>query len=180
MASFAHVAVGFAAARAHDGAFRWRTMVALGTFSLLPDLDVYAFRLGIPYGAPFGHRGATHSVTFAVLAAIAAWLVTRNWRSTLALFAVVVSHPILDALSDGGLGVALWWPFSTERHFAPWTPIPVSPVGRDMLSARGAFVLFVEAAITVPLVALTHLALRGRARPAATPGLEVESRSSRP
>ncbi len=156
MASFGHVAVGIAAARVHDGAFRWKTMVALSTFSLLPDLDVIAFRFGIPYAAPFGHRGASHSIGFAVIAAVVAWLLTRSWRSTLALFAVVLSHPLLDALTDGGMGVALFWPFSDVRVFAPWTPIPVAPIGKGMLSMRGAYVLLVEAAVSIPFIFLAH------------------------
>lgn len=156
MASFGHVAVGIAAARVHDCAFRWKTMVALSTFSLLPDLDVIAFRFGIPYAAPFGHRGASHSIGFAVIAALVAWLLTRSWRSTLALFAVVLSHPLLDALTDGGMGVALFWPFSDVRVFAPWTPIPVAPIGKGMLSMRGAYVLLVEAAVSIPFIFFAH------------------------
>lgn len=156
MASFGHVAVGIATARVHDGAFRWKTMVALSTFSLLPDLDVIAFRFGIPYAAPFGHRGASHSIGFAVIAAVVAWLLTRSWRSTLALFAVVLSHPLLDALTDGGMGVALFWPFSDVRVFAPWTPIPVAPIGKGMLSMRGAYVLLVEAAVSIPFIFFAH------------------------
>ena len=34
--------------------------------SVVPDLDVIALRFGIPYGDAFGHRGATHSIAFAV------------------------------------------------------------------------------------------------------------------
>lgn len=166
MASFGHVAVGIAAARAYDGGFRWKTMVALSAFSLAPDLDVIAFRFGVPYEAPFGHRGATHSIGFAVLAGLAAFLLTRQWRAMLTLFLVVLSHPLLDALTDGGLGVALFWPFSNERVFAPWTPIPVAPIGRGMLSARGAYVLFVEAAVSLPLILLAHRLAPGRSRPA--------------
>jgi inner membrane protein len=167
MASLSHLVVGFAAARVHDGAFRWRTMVALGTFALLPDVDVNAFRFDVPYDAPFGHRGATHSICFALLAGIVAWLLTRRWRSTLALFAVVLSHPLLDALTDGGLGVALFWPLTDVRYFAPWTPIPVAPIGMGMLSARGAYVLLVEAAVSLPLLLMAHrLAARADKPPA--------------
>ncbi len=162
MASFGHVAVGIAAARAYDGAFRWKTMVALSAFSLLPDLDVIAFRFGVPYSAPFGHRGATHSVMFAVLAAVSTWVVTRKPKDVLTMFLVVLSHPLLDSLTDGGLGVALWWPFSNERVFAPWTPIPVAPIGQGMLSARGAYVMVVEAAVSLPLILIAHFATRAR------------------
>lgn len=33
--------------------------------SVLPDLDVLAFRFGIPYAAEFGHRGVSHSLALA-------------------------------------------------------------------------------------------------------------------
>jgi inner membrane protein len=92
-----------------------------------------------------------------VLCGVVAWFVTqKNWKSTLALFAVVLTHPLLDSLTDGGLGVALFWPFTAERYFAPWTPIPVAPIGLGMFSRYGAYVLFAEAAVAVPLVALAH------------------------
>lgn len=65
---------------------------------------------------------------------------------------VAVSHPLLDSLTDGGLGVALFWPFSNERFFAPWRPIPVAPIGAGMLSARGLHVLLVELLWSAPLV----------------------------
>ncbi|MCA1609672.1 MAG: metal-dependent hydrolase [Acidobacteria bacterium] len=60
------------------------------------------------------------------------------------------SAGLLDTLTDGGLGVALLWPFSNRRFFAPWRPIPVAPIGFAMLSARGAFVVAAEAAMFLP------------------------------
>ena len=35
--------------------------------SLIPDADVIAFPLGIPYAHWLGHRGITHSILFSVL-----------------------------------------------------------------------------------------------------------------
>lgn len=165
MASFGHVAVGIAAARVYDGEFRWKTMVALSAFSLAPDLDVIAFKFGVPYAAPFGHRGASHSIAFAVFAGLVAFVLTRKWQAMLTLFLVVLSHPLLDSLTDGGLGVALFWPFSNERVFAPWTPIPVAPIGKGMLSARGAYVMLVEAAVSLPFILLAHVFAPKRSRP---------------
>jgi inner membrane protein len=151
MASLGHVAMGFAVARAHEGRFNWKAAVAFSTFSLVPDLDVVAFKFGIPYGAPFGHRGATHSIAFALVMGVAAWLLTRSWKSTIALTVVVLSHPLLDMLTDGGLGVGLFWPITSERFFFPWRPLPVAPIGVGMLSARGLYVLAVEAVAFLPL-----------------------------
>lgn len=136
MASLGHVAMGFAVARAHQERFNWKAAVAFSTFSLVPDLDVIAFRFGVPYAAQFGHRGATHSIAFALVMGLAAFLLTRS---------------LLDLLTDGGLGVALFWPITSERYFFPWTPLPVAPLGTGMLSARGLRVVIIEAVAFLPL-----------------------------
>ncbi len=65
----------------------------------------------------------------------------------------MVSHPLLDTLTDGGLGCALLWPFSNERFFAPWTPLPVAPIGRAFLSAEGVRVAVTELVWLAPLLA---------------------------
>ena len=59
MPSIGHLAVGLAAGRVARAPGRARQAVwlaALVAVSFASDLDVVAFRLGIPYGAPFGHR----------------------------------------------------------------------------------------------------------------------------
>jgi len=127
-------------------------LMAAGAFaSMLPDADVVAFRLGIPYAHTFGHRGASHSLAFAVLVALAASALHAKLgasrRATfLLVLAAAASHPLLDALTDGGLGVALLWPFSSERFFAPVRPIHVAPISaRRLFSARAAAVFTSEA-----------------------------------
>jgi inner membrane protein len=150
MASIGHVAVGFCAARARGGGARaWLFWPAI---ALAADLDVIGFRLGVPYAAPFGHRGATHSIVAAAVLALLVGLVARWARVGLVAFAVALSHPLLDALTDGGLGVALLWPFSNARFFAPWRPIPVAPIGARLISWRGLHVMLVELAIFSPLL----------------------------
>ena len=55
------------------------------------------------------------------------------------------SHGMLDMLTSGGLGPALWWPWSSERIFAPIRPILVSPIGVEaFVSQRGLAVLLSE------------------------------------
>jgi inner membrane protein len=161
MASLGHVAVGMAAARGllPGGASTRRLaggMTGLSLLSLLPDADVVGFRLGIPYGAEWGHRGASHSLAVAVLVGgLAALLAPRlglaRLRGGLTVGLVVASHGLLDALTDGGLGAALLWPFSHARLFAPLRPLPVAPIGAGMLSARGLFVSAVEVLAFLPL-----------------------------
>jgi inner membrane protein len=113
----------------------------------LPDLDVIAFHFGIPYASDFGHRGFTHSLLFALgLAMLGAagcrWLRASFFRSFLFLFVSVGSHGLLDIFTNGGLGIALFWPWTDQRYFAPFQPIEVSPLGLDgFLSRRGIEVL---------------------------------------
>lgn len=128
--------------------------------SMLPDVDVIAFRLGIPYASPFGHRGFTHSITAAFVVAVFCCLLHRHLRAsrlTVLIFCwfAMVSHPLLDALTDGGLGVALLWPFSNQRFFFPWHPISVSRIGHAFFSAHGWAVLRSELySVWMPCIAV--------------------------
>jgi inner membrane protein len=55
------------------------------------------------------------------------------------------SHGLLDAMTDGGLGVAFFSPFDNHRYFLPWRPIHVSPIGVGrFFSERGLAVLQTE------------------------------------
>lgn len=102
--------------------------------SMLPDIDVIAFKMGIEYSSPWGHRGFTHSISFAVCvglfgAIFHAYLKSSRWAAFSLLFLAVLSHGVLDALTNGGLGIAFFWPLTDERFFFPWQPIQVSPIG---------------------------------------------------
>jgi inner membrane protein len=44
-------------------------------------------------------------------------------------FLCTASHGVLDALTDGGLGVAFFSPFDTTRYFFSVRPVLVSPIG---------------------------------------------------
>lgn len=124
-----------------------RLLVAGMVAAILPDCDVVAFKLGIAYADDFGHRGASHSLAFALVLGLLALAVSPSLRSTRTLAFVFVtlsalSHGLLDMFTNGGLGVALWWPFSHERLFMPWRVIEVSPIGvTRFLTERGLAVL---------------------------------------
>ncbi len=156
MASIGHVAVGIAAARATRpvGSILGRA-VLLSAFSLLPDLDVVGFAAGVPYRAPWGHRGATHSLAMAALVGLLCGVALRigargpdatrrAWSAATVVALVVATHGLLDAMTDGGLGVALLWPFTMRRYFLPWRPIPVAPIGMAFFSVPGLRVAAVE------------------------------------
>ena len=122
---------------------------ALGVLcAVVPDLDVIGFRFGVHYGDFWGHRGFTHSLLFAVLMASAALLLllqhVRTGRILVFLYLLLasVSHGLLDAMTNGGLGVAFFSPFDNRRYFLPWRPIRVSPIGVGrFFSIRGYAVL---------------------------------------
>lgn len=118
--------------------------------SMLPDIDVVAFKFGIPYESAFGHRGFTHSIVFALCIASFGMIFHRTLKCTKTvvfsiLFLSTLSHPLLDAMTNGGLGVALYWPIDDTRMFLPWRSIQVSPIGvKNFISERGLLVLWSE------------------------------------
>lgn len=144
--------------------------VAGAALAMLPDADVIGFAFGVDYADPWGHRGATHSLVFAGLTAAGLALVWRHARSMWAfafLTLAMASHGLLDTLTDGGLGAALWWPWDDARIFAPVTPIRVSPIGADFFSARGMETLLSELRwIWLPCAALALLGWAARRRAA--------------
>src|SRR4029450_4848408 len=100
--------------------------------AILPDIDVIGFQFGVRYGDMLGHRGITHSITFAVAVSAVVALASPGrprWLAWLCLFLATVSHGLFDAMTDGGLGVAFFAPFSEARYFFPFRPIHVSPIG---------------------------------------------------
>ncbi len=151
-------------------------MLWLGAFcTIVPDFDVVGFAFGVSYGDVLGHRGFTHSLLFAaILSAILVqvFLHHRDDASKPAclvfLFLCTASHGVFDALTNGGLGVALFAPFDNTRYFFPWRPIRVSPIGvRQFLSSRGALVLLSEILwmwIPALVIGMVALALKRRRR----------------
>ena len=92
-------------------------------------------------------------VGFLVAGLIAARGTTRARGIRVGLFigTIIATHGPLDALTDGGEGVALLWPFSTQRFFFPWRPLPVAPIGIHFLSRAGLAVAKVEILAFAPL-----------------------------
>ena len=115
--------------------------------SMLPDVDAIGFKLGVRYGDLWGHRGMTHSLLFsAIIGVVAAACFRETWREkwkvAFLFFVITASHGVLDALTNGGLGVAFFSPFDTHRYFFPWRPIQVSPIGvQAFYTQRGIHVL---------------------------------------
>lgn len=118
--------------------------------SVLPDFDMLGLWLGIPYAHPLGHRGITHSLPFGVAVAGLGFAFTSQldcqpWVAFFVLLVSTVSHGLLDALTNGGLGIAFFSPISNRRYFLPWRVLEVSPFGLSaFFSPRGLTVLMSE------------------------------------
>jgi len=130
-----------------------RRLIILGAIcAMAPDVDVFGFRFGIRYGALWGHRGLTHSLAFAFCLSLLALLFALPYVAGVAhrlivwlyLLLASASHSVLDAFTNGGLGVAFFSPFDTTRYFFPFRPIEVSPIGAGFFSERGLSVLYSE------------------------------------
>ena len=84
--------------------------------SSLPDADVIGYRwLYIPSYHFFGHRGFFHSPFFAALLSLFIVCIfyrkevifsNRWWKYLLYFFILAASHGLLDALTNGGNGIA--------------------------------------------------------------------------
>jgi inner membrane protein len=133
-----------------EGTVSPKLLFAGAVCSALPDLDVVGFGFGISYDHMLGHRGLTHSIAFALaLGAGVTFTLFRDGGSGygltfIFLFLSTLSHGLLDMLTNGGLGIALWAPFSNERFFFSWRPIQVSPIGLGFFSEWGIRVLLSE------------------------------------
>ncbi|MBL7774773.1 MAG: metal-dependent hydrolase [Saprospiraceae bacterium] len=129
----------------------WKTLALAGLCAALPDADVIGFHFGVSYMSIWGHRGWTHSLCFALVWGIlVAWLFYGRdrdwWKMACWLVLATASHPLLDMLTTGGMGCALWWPFSEERLFFPVRVIRVSPLEiRSFISQMGLRILLNEA-----------------------------------
>ncbi len=150
-----------------------RLLLAGVLVSVLPDLDVVTFRLGVPYAADLGHRGFSHSLLFAALVALAGAAAHRAlscgfMRALAFLFISTASHGILDAFTDGGLGIAFLWPWSGDRYFAPGAlrVLEASPLAPSrFLSWRGVAVLTSELCwIWLPALTVGLMLLAARRR----------------
>jgi len=147
---FSHALVAVAVGSTFSPSWLPRRWWVAGAFcAVLPDADVIAFALRIPYGDPWGHRGLTHSLFgAAVLAVTWATLLVRQRRPGFAvalyLFIATALHGLLDAMTDGGLGAALLAPFDDTRYFLPFRPLRVSPIGTGFFSAAAIPVLLSE------------------------------------
>ncbi len=143
----------------------WPVAIAV---AVLPDADSLLYYFRVSYYYTLGHRGFFHSpllgliVSFLVMTLLfrkEVFLSGRWIRYFSVFFLVWLSHGFLDALTNGGSGVAFLSPLSSERFFLPWRPIQVSPMRiKSFFGPRGWSVLKNEFVwIWLPGIALVFL-----------------------
>ena len=153
--AFSHAFVSIALGKAYaQHRMPWHFWVLSITCAVVPDADVLGFTLGVSYSSPWGHRGLSHSLCFAFALSLGVVsLAFRQyvpgsrlwWSYVLYFFVVTASHGVLDAMTDGGRGIAFFAPFDTTRYFFPWRPVRVSPISIGaFFSARGLYILGTE------------------------------------
>lgn len=150
---FGHTLAAYTIGKLGNKTLFTKKVMLLGIISaVIPDVDIIAFNFGIDYSSMLGHRGLTHSLFFAMVwALILVYLFHRSRnKSTLIKYFVfyvlcVISHSLLDAITNGGAGVAFFAPFNNARYFLPWNVIEVSPIGvSHFFSKWGGMVLLSE------------------------------------
>jgi inner membrane protein len=155
---------------------RWPFWIASAIVPVLPDLDVLGLPFGVGFASMWGHRGISHSFVAAlVIGALASALLSRTLGARavpLALYfaTITASHGLLDALTNGGPGVAFLAPFDDTRHFFAWRPIPVSPLAQNFFSEWGWRVFRTELVLLwLPSALVGSFGLANRRRRKARP-----------
>jgi inner membrane protein len=151
-----------------------RFWVLCAALAMLPDVDVVAYALPVPFTSIWAHRGISHS--FAAAGLVAALVTVRVRRRVplpalglwLCLSLAMASHGLLDTMTVGGRGVALLAPFNATRYSAPWRPLRASPIGLAFFGWHGLRTLEREILwVWLPSAAvLLVVRLAGRARSA--------------
>lgn len=170
---FGHAIAAVAVARSFPERLRgWKFYVLGIVCSIWPDADVLGFTFGIPYDHVFGHRGFSHSIVFAVLTGIfVSFIFYRSAFKSKAGLAYILfftlctfSHSVLDAMTTGGLGVAFFAPFDNTRHFFPWRPIKVSPIGVEHFVGERAWSVIKSELLWVGLPSVVFMGILGLIR----------------
>ncbi len=159
---FSHIVFPVAAAVALGRARVPTSMLLAGMLAtVVPDFDGIAFKLGIPYGGMWGHRGYTHTLGFALVMGLFGLLLARRWqlpkwKAYLWIALCTFSHPVADTLTNGGIAIPLYWPIIETRFFSPWTLVEVSPIApQRFFTERGAVVIWSEIKVLwMPLMAV--------------------------
>ena len=173
MASIGHLATG-----ALLGAVYARTtgtkpipaMVGFAALALAPDLDLFTMGM-VEAESALDHRVATHALPTAALAGCLAGLTLASHsvrvRTGALVFLALASHGVLDGLTRLGKGTVLLWPFDSVRRTFRWQPIPGAARFQEYFGWGGIPIVAQEAALFLPVMAITALLLWIRPRASA-------------
>jgi membrane-bound metal-dependent hydrolase YbcI (DUF457 family) len=168
-----------------DGMKR-RLMVVAIFCACWPDLDVIGFAFGVRTTDLFGHRGLTHSLfAAAIVSTVAAVLWFRALGVASRAFAIVwtflfsaaASHGLLDSLTSGDVGIALFAPFENGRHLCPFKLIPVCPLGvQELFGFWGLMTLANELLyVVIPFSLIMTVVLSRSEAPAGRRALRIRA-----
>jgi inner membrane protein len=124
MDSITQIVLGAAVAEAVAGKKMGGKAALWGAIAgTIPDLDVFLSLFNHPIDAALLHRGFSHSIVFACLAApILGWLVHRLYKQKYEqklwiklFFLAIITHPMLDIFTN--YGTEFFWPFSLRITF---------------------------------------------------------------
>ena len=130
-----HAAIGLAihscVRRTEPDSLSWRMVLFVAILANLPDIDVLFGLITEGNGSAF-HRGPTHSLVFAVVAAL---LASRAWRLGYAIpevgflwsFLLIISHVAADAVFTNS-SVSFFWPLEVNwsSGYSSWTDVLAS------------------------------------------------------
>lgn len=142
MATIGHLAAGIALARASGDRWPAIATVAVVAAAAAPDLDLLL---------DLNHRGPTHSIGFAAALGVSYYAVARAMgfrpagRLGLLAAVAVLTHIALD-LATAHSPVAVLWPFWSRELTLPILLLPSAPTDGELMSQRGAILLFAELA----------------------------------
>lgn len=182
---FAHAALPVVASAAFPGAPSYARRLAwtAAIVGCVADLDMASLLFEVRPPSALGHGGLMHSFVaafaFAVVAALLAFRALGVgsrawWRVTAFLFACAASHPLLDAMTAGDVGVALFWPITSEHFVAPFKLIPSCPLGLKEYLGFWGILTFANELLYVVAPAMVVVALvKARKRSPSSEGPSV-------
>ena len=168
--AFGHALTAYSLGKIYPKSINSWKFLALGVIcSIIPDADIITFQFGIPYEHLFGHRGFFHSFLFAAILGLFATIIFYSKQAFglkgIGLFTYftlcTASHGLLDAMTSGGLGVAFFSPWDNTRHFLPWRPIKVSPIGLENFFSEWGWQVVKSEMVWIGLPCVLVLIIKG-------------------